>query len=161
MHAGTIGVEDTRHADVQTILTVGVEKQRLSIPFAFIVTPPLADGIDVAPVSFGLWMDGGVAVHFRSGGLKNAHLGPLGQPQHVVDGAVHRSLGGLHRIVLIMNGRGRTGEIIDLVHLDIEREDHVMALAYQAVAQVRADKSGAAGNQNTFAFKHGHELKPL
>ena len=36
-----------------------------------------------------------------------------------------------------------------------------MALAYQAVAQARADKSGAAGNQNTFAFKHKHELKPL
>jgi len=40
---------------------------------------------------------------------------------------VMETLGGLHRIVLIMHGRGRTGEIIDLVHLDIEGEGHVVA----------------------------------
>jgi hypothetical protein len=38
-----------------------------------------------------------------------------------------RGLGRLDRIELIVDGRGRAGEVGYLIHLDIERERHVMA----------------------------------
>jgi hypothetical protein len=36
-------------------------------------------------------------------------------------------LGGLYRIVLVMNRAGRTGKIVDLIHFDIEWETDVMS----------------------------------
>ena len=35
-------------------------------------------------------------------------------------------LGGLHRIVLVMYGRSRTGQIVDLVDLDIQRPSDIV-----------------------------------
>jgi hypothetical protein len=32
----------------------------------------------------------------------------------------------LHRIVLVVNGRGRTGEVVDLIDFDVERERHIV-----------------------------------
>ena len=91
---------------------------------------------------------------------------------------MHAGLRRLHRIVLIVNGRSRTGEIVDLVDLQIDRERHVVAdelealvieqmldiapgageeiveaddfraLRQQALAQMRAEKTGATGHQN-------------
>ena len=61
-----------------------------------------ADGVDLAPEALGLQMDFGVAVVLADEGLKNLRAGTLGQPQYI-DPAMHASLGGLHRIVLIMN----------------------------------------------------------
>jgi hypothetical protein len=40
---------------------------------------------------------------------------------------MHTGLGGLNRVVLIVDGGGRASEIIDLVYLDIERERYVVA----------------------------------
>jgi hypothetical protein len=37
-------------------------------------------------------------------------------------------LGGLDRIELIMDGGGRTGEVVDLVDLDIKREADIVTL---------------------------------
>jgi hypothetical protein len=61
----------------------------------------------------------------------------LGQPQHV-DRAVHAGLGGLHRVVLVVDRRGRAGEVVDLVDLHVEREGHVVAhqLEVRVVEQV-------------------------
>ena len=103
----------------------------------------------------------------------------LGQPEHV-DGAMHAGLGRLNRVVLVMHGRGRTGEIVDFVDLDIERKGHVVAhelepwvavqvvdvalrageqvveadhlvpLIQQAVDQVRPDEPGTAGDEDAF-----------
>ena len=39
---------------------------------------------------------------------------------------MHTRLCRLHRIVLIVDGRGRAREIVDFVNLDVEREGHVM-----------------------------------
>ena len=66
-----------------------------------------------------------IAVDFRGGRLKDAASEALGQTQHV-DGAVHARLGGLYRVVLIMDRRGRAGQIVDFVHLDIKREGDVV-----------------------------------
>ncbi len=92
-----------------------------------------------------------------------------------------RRLGRLHRIELVMHRRGRAGEIVDLVDLDIERErhvvaqhleelvveqvhdivaragevivdaQHVMPIGQQPLAQMRAEKPSAARDQNPFA----------
>ena len=39
---------------------------------------------------------------------------------------MHRSFCRLNRIMLIVNGRCRTREIVNLIYLDIKRESHVM-----------------------------------
>ena len=125
-------------------------------------------------------MNGGVAVHLRGRGLEDPAPETLGQAQHV-DGAMHAGLGRLHGIVLIVDRRGRAGEIVDLVDLDIERKRHVVAhqlearmadqmldvalaageeivdandvvaVGNQAIAQVRAEKAGTAGDQHRLA----------
>jgi hypothetical protein len=94
---------------------------------------------------------------------------------------MHAGLGGLHRIVLVVHRRGRAGQVVDRVHFHIEREghivahqlevgvieqrrdvvlgageevidtDHIMAIGQQALAQMRAEKAGAAGDQNPFS----------
>ena len=83
--------------------------------------------------------------------------------------------------MLVVDGRSRTGEIVDLVHLDIEREGHVVAhelearmsvkmldialrareqvvdtqdfvtLGEQAIDQMRAEESRAARHEDSFA----------
>jgi hypothetical protein len=40
---------------------------------------------------------------------------------------MHGSFGGLHRIVLIMDRRGGTGEIVDFVNFDVEGKANIMA----------------------------------
>ena len=40
---------------------------------------------------------------------------------------MHRSLSRLHRIVLVVDGRRGTGEIVDFVDLHVEREGNVVA----------------------------------
>ena len=44
---------------------------------------------------------------------------------------MHAGLGRLHRIELVMDGRCRTGEILDFIDLDIEREAHVVAHQFE------------------------------
>ncbi len=91
---------------------------------------------------------------------------------------MHADLGGLHRIELVMDGRRRAGKVVDLIHLDIEREtdivaqqlktwmvqqmgnlgtpagievvdtQHFMPGLDQARTEMGADKPGAAGHQN-------------
>jgi hypothetical protein len=97
---------------------------------------------------------------------------------------MHASLRRLHRIVLVVNGRSRAGEIVDLVDLQIDRECHVVAdklealvinqmlyvasgageevveaddlraLSQQAFAEVRAQKTGPTGHQYTLRKMH-------
>jgi hypothetical protein len=52
---------------------------------------------------------------------------------------VNADLGRRHRIALVVNGRGRTGQIEDLVDFDIERESDVVAndLEQRVIAQVQ------------------------
>ena len=42
-------------------------------------------------------------------------------------------LGGLDRIVLIMDRRCRTSQIVDLIRLDIERQRHIVTYQIEAV----------------------------
>ena len=55
------------------------------------------------PVIFRLRMYLGVTVDLAGGGLEDLCLHPLGETQHI-NSAMHTGLGGLNRIMLIMNG---------------------------------------------------------
>ena len=133
MHARTIGVEDARHLDAQLVLAPIIEEQGLGAALAFVVAGPGADRIDVAPILLGLRVDVGIAIDLRGRGLENLGAQPLGEPEHV-DGAVHARLGGLHGVVLVVHGRRRAGEIVDLVDLDIERKRHVVTHQLEMLA---------------------------
>src|SRR5262249_29178098 len=169
-HVWSIGVEDARDADVDFVLTVIVSHQRLSQALAFVVTGTQTDRIDVTPVIFRLRVDQWIAVDFGSRGLKYAGAHPLCEAEHV-DGAHDAGLDCLNRIVLVMNGRRGTREVIDLVHLEkywfghgvtqkleeriveqvknvlapageeIVQAEHFISLADEPLAEMRANES--------------------
>jgi hypothetical protein len=95
---------------------------------------------------------------------------------------VHIGLGRLHRIVLIVHGARGTGEVVDLIDLDIERErdvmsdqlepgmaekmrdvllgagkevidtDNLLSALNQPINQMRAQETRAAGDQDSLAW---------
>src|SRR5439155_3031782 len=79
----------------------------------------------IAPVSFRLRMDLRVTINFRSRSLQNARMYPLGQTKHI-DGAHHVGLDRLYRIVLIVNRRCRTREVINLIDFKENWLDHIV-----------------------------------
>jgi hypothetical protein len=91
-----------------------------------IVTGPGPDQVDVAPIFLRLRVDVGIAIDLRGRGPQNLGAQPLGEAEHV-NGAVHAGLRGLHGVVLLVHGRRRTGEIVDLADLDVERKRPVVA----------------------------------
>jgi hypothetical protein len=70
-------------------------------------------------------MDGGVTINLTRRGLKYSASETLRQTEHV-NRAMHRGLGRLHRIMLIVNWRRRAGQVVDLVDLNIEGKGHVV-----------------------------------
>ena len=52
-------------------------------------------------------------------------LGAFGQAEHI-DGPVHIGLHRLHGVMLIVDRRRRTSEVVDLVDLHIKREGNVV-----------------------------------
>src|SRR5262249_24126154 len=102
-----------------------------------------------------------------------------------MDPPVLADLCGLHRIELIMHGRSRTSQIENFIDFDVERETNVMAHQLeasirqqmmhvasrpgveiidaqnfiapfqQAIAKVRSNKSGSAGDEDTTFGQHG------
>src|SRR5262245_18569978 len=71
-------------------------------------------------------MNGRVAVYFAGRGLEYSAPQPLREPEHV-DCALNRRLYGLEGSILVVNRGGRTGQIVDFVDFNIERNRHVMA----------------------------------
>ncbi len=126
VHARPVGVEDAGDADLQIVLAVIVEEQGLGAALAFVVAGARPDRVDVAAIALRLRMHGRVAIDLRGRGLEDLGLQPLGQAQHV-DRADHAGLGRLHRIELVVDRRGRAGEVVDLVDLDKERMGDVVA----------------------------------
>ena len=114
-----------RHLDAYAVLAVIIETQGLGAALALVVAGAPAVRVDVGPIILGLRVDGRVAVDLARGRLQELSAQPLGQPQHV-DGAEHAGLGRLHRIELVVHGRGGAREIVDLVDLDIEGEGYVV-----------------------------------
>ena len=183
VHAGAVGVEDPGDFDLQAVLTPIIEEQGLRAALALVVARARANRVHVPPIVLGLRMDMRVAIHLRRGGLENLGSEALGETQHI-DCPVHAGLGRLHRVMLVMNRRSRTREIVNLVDFHIEREsdvvpDHLEMLVIeqvldiatraskeivdtdndcsvpqQTLAQMRSKKAGATRDQNAFLNVH-------
>src|SRR6056297_22610 len=131
MHARPVCVEDPRHLDLEPVLPVVVEEEGFGAALALIVAGAWADGIDVAPVAFGLRVNFWIAVDLTGRSLEDLALEALGQAEHV-DCALDRSFRRLNWVVLVMHRRGRAGEIVDLVDLHIEWEGYVVTHELEA-----------------------------
>jgi len=125
MHAGSIGVEDAGDLDLDAMLAVIIEKESLRTTLPLIVTGPRTYRIYVPSIRFRLRMDVRITVNFRGGSLKDWDSQAFRQPQHV-DGSVDTGLSGRHGIILIMNWGSRARQIVDLIHLHIERKRDVV-----------------------------------
>src|SRR5260370_40828164 len=62
---GTIRVEDTHKAGVQLELAIKFHRQRFAEALALVIARARADWVDVAPISFALWMLQRIAVGLR------------------------------------------------------------------------------------------------
>ena len=62
VHARAVGVEDARDLDLELVLAMIVEEQRLGAALALVVAGARTDRIDVAPVVLGLRVHRGIAV---------------------------------------------------------------------------------------------------
>jgi hypothetical protein len=128
-----------------------------------------------------------VAVNFRSRSLKDLRFHALCEPNHVYR-AMNAGLGRLHRVPLVMYRGRRTGEVIDFIDLNVERErdvvahqlemlviekmlnvlasagekvigaENVSAVREKALSKMRAKKPSPSGNQNSLLQMH---YKPL
>ena len=80
----------------------------------------------------------GISIYFRSRGLKNSRPDTLGQPQHV-NGSNDAGLNRLDRVVLIMNRRRGTGQVIDLIDFEQDGFNHIVTqkLKLRIAHQVR------------------------
>jgi hypothetical protein len=125
MHTRSIGIENARDLDLETMLAVIIKEQCFGTAFPLIVTRTRPDRIDIAPVAFCLGVDRRISIYFARRGLKDATFEALGEPQHV-DCAVYRRLGRLHWVVLILNWRRGASEIIDLVNFHVEWKRHIV-----------------------------------
>ena len=131
MHPGTVGVEQSNHLDLEAMLSVIVEEQSFGGPLALVVARPGPDRVHVSPIVLRLRMHQWIPVHLRGRRQQDLGTGPLGQAQHV-DRSVHGSLGGLHRVTLIMNRARWAGKVIDLVNLDVQGDRDIVANGLKA-----------------------------
>ena len=125
MHSGTVGVKDTGHFDFKLMLAKVIEKKGFCTSLSLIVAGTWPDAVHVSVIGFGLGMNRRITINLRSRSLKNFGLDPFGKPQHV-DGAVNIDLGGLNRVVLVMNGGCRAGQVVNLLDFQIQRKGDVV-----------------------------------
>jgi hypothetical protein len=72
-----------------------------------------------------------ITIYLGGGSQQQTGPYPLREPQHV-NGTHHRCFDRLHGVMLVVNWRGRTGEMINLVYLQENRLDDVMAKKLKA-----------------------------
>ena len=72
-----------------------------------------------------------ITIHFARRSLENSRFGTFGDSQHI-DGTVHRCFRRLDRIKLIVNRRGGTSEIVNLIYLDIQRKCDIMPQQFES-----------------------------
>lgn len=82
-------------------------------------------------------MDGGVSVNLTGRRLKDFAVETCGEAQHV-DRPMYRRLSGLNRIVLVIFGRRRTGQIVDFIDFDTQGKRYIMPQKFEpwVIAQV-------------------------
>ena len=187
MHPRAIRVEDPHDPHVHPVGSVVVHEERLGSPLPLVVAGAWTDRVHRAAITLRLRMHLRIAVDLARRGLQHLRPATLGHAEHV-DRAHHRRLHRLDRVVLVMARGGRAGEVVDLVHFQPERmddvvpqqfevglreqvgdvrlltreevvdADHVVAHRHEAVAEMAAEKAGAAGDED--AFDRRHEVGP-
>ena len=139
-HARAVGVEDADNAGLDLVFAVIGHRHGLGKTLGFVVTAARADGVDVAPVFFGLRMHQRVAVNFRGGGDQEARVFVLGQAERLVR-AQRADLQGLDRDLQVINRAGGRGEMPDVIHRRIEENKfrHVLLDEFEirVAAQMR------------------------
>jgi len=130
MHSGTIGIENPCHFDLDLILSMIIEEQGFGTSLPFVIAGTRSNTIDISPIGFRLRMDRRVSIDLGGRGLKDLGSQSFGQPEHI-DGPMDVYFRGLNGVILIMNRRGRTGKIINFIHLDIEREGDVVTKEFE------------------------------
>ena len=144
-HPSSVGVENTHHADVYAVLAVIVKGEGFGNPFAFVVATADPDRVDVAPIVFALGMDFWIAVDFGGGGQQEPGFDPFGQAQHV-HGPDRVGFNGFDGIVLVVHRRGRTGQVINLIHFQPNSFGNIVADEFKVrVAQPVNDVALVAG----------------
>jgi hypothetical protein len=125
VHARAKRVEDARDAHLNALLLRLDVAERLRDALALVLAGARAPRVDVAPVALRLRVDFRVALDFRSGGEEKARLDALREAEHV-ERAHRADLDRLDRVQHLLRRRGWAREVIDLVHLEEERLDHVV-----------------------------------
>jgi hypothetical protein len=168
--------EDPGHLDLQAVLPPIVKKQGFRATLALIVAGARPDRVNVAPIIFSLRVDARIAIDFGRGRLENSCPQTFCKSQHV-DCAVHTGFRRLHWVVLVVDRRSRTCEIVNLIDFHVEWEGDIVpdqfemrmndqvfdvpsrsseeivdaendrAICQQALAQVRTEEASTAGNQ--------------
>ena len=133
VHARAVGVEDADDLDADAVLTVIIHAERFGGALALVVAGADADRVDVAPIRLRLRVDGRVAVDFARRGVQDLCVHALGQAEHV-ERAVDRRLERLDGVVLVVDGRGGAGQVVDLVDLRVVGRGDVVAYGIEAVA---------------------------
>ena len=131
MHARAVSVKNPHNFNFEIVLAPVVKKERLGAALALIIAGANANRINAPPILLALGMLLRIAINFARRGLKDFCSRPLSKPQHI-NGTMHARLRRLHGVMLIVNGRGWTGEIINLVNFHIKGEGHIVPHEFKA-----------------------------
>ncbi|ORX11919.1 hypothetical protein AWC31_35350 [Mycolicibacterium wolinskyi] len=148
-HARAVCVEYPRDPDVGVSRPLIGERQRLGKSFGFVVHTARADGIDIAPIAFPLWMFQRVAIDFTRRRQHQPRATAFGDLE-CVRRAERTGAQGLQRQALIVHRRRGRCQVEDRVHgwyLGQRVTDVVLdELVALAVAQ-QAGGGGGTGRQ--------------
>ncbi|MBT9170957.1 MAG: hypothetical protein DDT18_01314 [Actinobacteria bacterium] len=174
-HARTVGVKDADNSEGQLVLMVIGHGQGFGEPLSFIITASGPHWINISVVVLPLGTGVGIAVNLRGRSHYDPGLVLPGQLQHIgsTSGINQKGLNGK---IGIVDGTGRAGQMKNEIHLSligfcdimfhqskigatfqmghvvrcagnkVIQADHLVTPIHQAVAQMRADKTGSAGN---------------
>jgi hypothetical protein len=67
---------------------------------------------------------------------------------------MHARLGGLHRIVLIMDGAGRAGEVKNPINFNVQRESHIVSDQLEVVLADQVPDIGLVASEEIINADH-------
>src|SRR2546421_1184650 len=120
--AGPEGIEDAYDLDVEVLRPVIRHCHRLGEALRLVVHAAGTDRVDVTPVPLVLRVDLRVAVDLARGRKQVPGPGGLRETKGVV-GAERADLQGLDRVLEVVAGARRAGEVQDGVHATVDREE--------------------------------------
>ncbi len=178
MHPRAVGIENSHDSRIDVVAAVVIHEQRFGDTFAFVITRPDADGVDVAAIRFGLRVFFWIAVHFARARLQDPRTAAFSDAEHI-DRAKHAGLDRLDRVVLVVPRSGWAGQIINFVDFEVDwqrdivaeqleigateqmgdvgfltgeeivQTNDIVSIVDESFAKMRAEKTSAAGDKNS------------